>query len=151
MPLPDGQTTWATVADVDAVTGATVDETDLTRAQATLDVHAGRTIYSAAAIGDQDLHFLKLALAYQVTWATAQVDQFERMDLTSIPSDAGGNPGITATGMTLAPNARVALSRLSWKRSRSLHTGPLRRAGVPFENELSDIYHGWRPRRGGVS
>lgn len=144
MPLPDGQETWATADQVLTLTAESVGPDDLERAQAVIDLHAGRTVHSAEEIGDKDLHYLKLALAYQAAWMKHQPDMYQRMDLTEVPSDAGAAAGITETGMTLGPLARKAIKQLSWKRSRSLSFSP---AAVPrrgFENELSDAFHSWR-------
>lgn len=146
MPLPDGQITWATADEVEDYTAETVTSTQLDRAQAVLDLHAGRTVHSAEEIGDRDLHYLKLATAYQAAWMKHQPDMYSRMDLTEVPSDAGASAGLNESGMTLAPLARRALRQLSWKRSRSLALGPAPRARVGFENELSDQFHNWYRR-----
>jgi len=143
MPLPDGQTTWATTAEVDDLTAETVTEGQLTQAQAVMDLHSGRTVHSAAEIGDRDLHYLKLATAYQAAWMKHQPDMYSRMDLTEVPSDAGASAGLNESGMTLGPLARRALRQLSWKRSRSLAVGPAPRLRAGFVNELSDPYHNW--------
>lgn len=146
MPLPDGQETWATEAETLTLTGLPVEEADLVKAQAVLDLHVGRTIHSAAAVGDADLHYLKLATAYQSVWMKSQLDMFSRIDFTEVTQDST-SAGINKDGLTLAPLAARALQRLSWKRSRSLRVNGVDGPTVDFTNEASDRYHGWLPGR----
>ncbi|MFD5089326.1 hypothetical protein ACFWMR_01900 [Amycolatopsis thailandensis] len=116
--------TWATVADVLKFTGKTVGEDKVTMAQANIDLVAGRLPADAERIGDRDQHWLKLAVAYQAAWLTAQPDVFERLDVRSTgQSSASGEEG----WLQLAPFAKWALKRVSWLGSRSL------RVKAPYE------------------
>lgn len=113
-------TTWATAADVLTYTTTTVDDDAVTRAQATIDIHAGRLPEDAERIGTRDQYWLKLAVCYQAAWLAAQPDAFERLEVT----EAGGATNrtmFTELALVLAPNAKWALKRVSWLRSRSLH------------------------------
>ncbi|MFC5947072.1 hypothetical protein ACFQH9_02115 [Pseudonocardia lutea] len=146
MPLPDGQTTWATTAEVATYTGAEVDASDLARAQATIDLHSARTVLSAAALGDKDLHWLKLATAYQAAWMKGQPDLFSRLDFTEATQEQGAVAKLTDTGLTLSPLARRALRRCTWLRSRSLRVKAPNETGAVLDplSDESDAYQDWR-------
>lgn len=122
--------TWATAADVVTYTTCTEDEVtdaDVTRAQATIDLVAGRLPADAARIGNRDQYWLKLALAYQTAWMLANPDMFERMDVTSTATGRSGGV-LNPHALRLAPLALDALKRVSWLRSRSL------RVRAPYES-----------------
>ncbi|MEV4604808.1 hypothetical protein AB0K15_46595 [Amycolatopsis sp. NPDC049253] len=112
-------TTWATAADVLTYAKATVDDADVLRAQAVIDLEVGRLPEDAERIGSRDQYWLKLAVAYQAAWQVSQPDEFERLDVTS----TGGSQSTQGTDswMTLAPHAAQALRRVSWLGSKSLH------------------------------
>lgn len=115
--MPD---TWATAADVFTYAKTTVDDDTVLRAQATIDVHSARIYADKAMISDRDQYWLKLAVAYQAAWLPAQPDAFQRVEVT----EAGGATNrsmFTETAMVLAPDAKWALKRVSWLKSRSLH------------------------------
>ncbi|MGW4129491.1 hypothetical protein [Amycolatopsis japonica] len=111
--------TWATAGDVLTYAKATVDDAAVTRAQATVDLYAGRIPADAAKIGARDQYWLKLAVAYQAAWQAAQPDLFDRLDITS----TGGSQSTEGpdSWMTLAPHAAQALRRVSWLGSGSFH------------------------------
>src|SRR5690242_19207737 len=115
------QTTWATVADVLAVTGATVTDAQLAQANEVIEVMSDR-LYSVSAtrLGALDLAWMRKACAYQAAWMLAQPDMFERLEVTST-SQEGRQLAIRPRGLQLAPMARIALKRCSWQRSRSYH------------------------------
>ncbi|MEV8615687.1 hypothetical protein AB0383_48680 [Amycolatopsis sp. NPDC051373] len=112
--------TWATVDDVLTYTKITVTDEDLAAAQAQIDVRTSRVYADKAMISDRDQYWLKLAVAYQAAWLVAQPDAFQRLEMT----EAGGATNrsmYTETAIVLAPDARWALKRVSWLKSRSLH------------------------------
>lgn len=125
--------TWCTTQDVLTHTGATVTQDQLIRAGADIDVACshpyavfvlGVQAGSVCQISAMDLHWLKLACAYQAAWTASQVDLYSRSDVTAV-GRGRANVAFTPTAMTLSPKARVTLDRVSWMRSRSLHVpGP---------------------------
>ncbi|WP_336158188.1 hypothetical protein [Amycolatopsis sp. VC5-11] len=116
--MPDTET-WANAGDVFTYAKATVDDDAVLRAQATIDLHAGRIFADADRIGGRDRYWLKLAVAYQAAWQSSQPDLFERQDITT----TGGSNSTqgTPTWMVLAPHAAQALRRVSWIGSGSFH------------------------------
>ncbi|MFB9924870.1 hypothetical protein ACFORO_25880 [Amycolatopsis halotolerans] len=110
---------WATVGDVFTYAKATVDDDAVLRAQATIDLHAGRVYADAAKVGARDKYWLKLAVAYQAAWQPSQPDLFERQEITK----TGGSNSTqgTDTWLTLAPHAAQALRMVSWLGSGSFH------------------------------
>lgn len=123
---------WAQTADVETFTGFAVTDAQVMQAQAVIDMFSARTHLSAARIGARDLYWLKLAVAYQAAWMTAQPDVFSRLDFSTMTME---NRAVALQGDTLrvAPLASKALKRLSWLRSRSLHIRS------PFQDGLSPI------------
>lgn len=127
--------TWATTAEVADITGVTVTEAQLIRAQHVIDIVSGRTYEIHALLVEEnrtrDLYWLKLAVAYQAAWMLSQPDMFTRMNVTSVNQDTS-QAQMGASALTLAPLARRALNRVSWKGTRSLQvqrpgqiTGPI--------------------------
>jgi hypothetical protein len=125
--------TWCTVADVLTYTNTTVADAVVARAGADIDVQCGRPFDVFVAnlpagyvcqIAAIDLHWLRLACAYQAAWIPSQPDLFSRSDVIAV-GRGKANVLFTPTAMTLAPKARVVLDRVSWLRSRSVHVpGP---------------------------
>jgi hypothetical protein len=113
--------TWCTLDDVKAVTGITVTTDVLLQAGSAIDIAAARPYaVDHERIGSRDLYYLKLACSYQAAWLASQFDAFQRMDITAL----GQSRSITQFGpnaMTLAPNTKKALKRVSWLKARSLH------------------------------
>ncbi|MFB7111731.1 hypothetical protein [Streptomyces sp. NPDC056291] len=137
--------TWATTADVLDITGVTVTEAQLTRAQHVIDMVSGRTYdihdLLVAENRRRDLYWLKLAVAYQAAWMIAQPDMFTRMNVTRVDQDMS-EAEMGASALVLAPLARRALNRLSWRGTRSLQVqrprtdGPrVLPAGSPVRDE----------------
>jgi hypothetical protein len=124
------QLTWATTADVLAITGVQCTETDLLQAGFMIDMYSGRP-YSFTGpdgstynwyenIGDIDAYWMKLAVAYQVAWLQQQPDILTRIDMVNVP--AKGRPlTLNPGGLILGPLAKMALRRVSWLRTRALH------------------------------
>lgn len=125
--------TWCTTADVLTYAKATVDAATVLQAGADIDVECARPydIFVAnlpvgyvCQISAMDLHWLKLACAYQAAWIPTQPDLYSRSDVVAV-GRGKANVLFTPTAMTLAPKARVSLNRVSWLKSRSLHVpGP---------------------------
>lgn len=127
-------TTWCTAADVLKYAKTTVTDDDVTVAGGTVDVHcarpydifvAGVPVGQVCKISVTDLYWLRLTCAWQAAWLSDQPDAFSRSDVTSIGRGTGSLT-IAEKALTLAPLAKLALNRVSYLKSRSLHTpGPM--------------------------
>jgi hypothetical protein len=114
---------WATISDVDDLTSKTVTDPDIVKAQAVIEIHVSRTeLVPSDTIGTRDLHWLKLAVAYQTVWMLANPDIYERTEQTTLLQDGVEARDMPPDALTIAPLARRAIRRLSWKKSRSVHT-----------------------------
>lgn len=138
---------WAQAADVLTYTGTSVTDAQVMQAQAIVDMFSARTYDAAARIGTRDLHWLKLAVAYQARWIVDQPDLFSRLDYATVPG-ASRPAEIKDDALLIAPLAKRALRRVSWLRSRSLHVrsaftdGPGGLSPNP-DAEGNDAYETW--------
>ncbi|MEV8439178.1 hypothetical protein AB0425_17525 [Actinosynnema sp. NPDC051121] len=145
------RTTWATVADVLNLTSTTdVTTEELTQANAIVEVIVGR-LYTLAAerTGERDAEWLRRAVAYQVPWMRAQPDFFQRLDLSTLE----GAGGLRDLALICPPMTRLAISRLSWRRTRStrVRSAFIDSAGPVSVNPLAesnDSYERWTPLGG---
>jgi hypothetical protein len=136
---------WATISEVSDITGQTVDAPKLARAQAVVEIHAGRTPDADAAATARDLHWLKQAVCWQAAWQPLQPAFHARSGIKRVSQDGLTTEYNSQADISLAPLATRAIKNLSWMGSR---TATLTDAWVPpaaFTNEASDSSHGWVP------
>src|SRR3989442_736182 len=115
---------WATTSDVITYTGINATGAQVAQAQAVVEMFADTT--EEALISGKNLRLLKLAVSYQAAWITQHPDAFTNMDTTSISQDQVSATWLHANAGILAPLAKRAMDRLSWKRNRALR---IRRRG----------------------
>lgn len=145
---------WATTTDVLNMTGTTVTDAEVTQAQYLVEMFADVTEDSSDSgfVSSKNLRLLKLAVAYQAAWIVQHPDVFSVIDVTSATQDGMSwtidNPG----SAVMAPLARMAIARLSWKRNRSIYIRPMggRRNYVPLtlndeDVDLDENRTDWRP------
>src|SRR4051794_34727291 len=114
---------WATLADVNTLVGVTVTEQQLAQAVTSLETQLGLIAsVERADISDRDRHWLKLATCYQAAWLVAQPDLLERSHVMSASQD-GESATFGPDALTLAPLARKAIRRLSWRNRRAISNG----------------------------
>ena len=114
---------WATVADVEDLTGVTVTTEQLAMAQAIIEIHVSRTAdVPADAITVRDTQWLRRAVAYEAAWIPANPDLFTRIEHVTLLQDGVEVRDLPADALTLAPLAKRAIRQLSWMKSRSIHT-----------------------------
>lgn len=109
--------TWIDAETASAVTGATLDDAALTRAEDMVGTFAGKV--PGDALRARDAHWLGRAVAYQAAWLATQPGLHTRADVSSISED-GISATFTEDGQVLAPMARRALSRCSWNGTRTV-------------------------------
>jgi hypothetical protein len=116
---------WATGADVVALTGKPADEEKIQIAQAHIELFIGRTeALGSAEMNARDLEWLKRAVAYQATWLEGQADIDTRLNLTQMAQD-GQQATFQGDALVLAPLAKLAIGKLSWMgRNRSISVEP---------------------------
>ena len=111
---------WATVADVQSLTGKVVTDQQRNEAAATIELHIGLIeSVERTDISERDRYFLKQATCYQAAWLVAQPDLYERNDVGQAAQD-GESASFRPDAHTLAPLARKAIKRLSWRGPRTL-------------------------------
>lgn len=114
--------TWATVEDVDNITGIEVTAGQLLQAQGVVEIFADATTDASDAgrISPKNLGKLKKATAYQAAWISEHPDAFTNLDLKDATQDGMSFTLLHANSGVLAPMAKRCIDRLSWKRTKSL-------------------------------
>lgn len=114
---------WATPAEVVEITGITVDDEQLGRAQTTIELFVGRieSELSTANMSAMSLAWLKRAVAYQAAWMADQPDLFTHKAVNRVSQD-GASVDLKPDAQMLAPFAKRALKKLGWKGTRSIYT-----------------------------
>lgn len=139
---------WATIADTVLYTRISVSQEDLDSAQAMIEMFADVTynqtvdVSGAPLISAKNLRLLKMATAYQAAWMTDHPDLFTHVDIGSMNQDGiffvykHENAGL------LAPMARRALSRLSWRRNKNIKIKPANYRNINrriVQDSISDV------------
>lgn len=123
----------ATANDVFDVTGYSADDADVKKAQAIVEVFAGKP--EALISNVNDLEWMRYAVCWQVAYMTSDPGSvFEQANIESLrQNDTSIDFGDKT--YAIAPLAMKAVSRLSWNRSRSVSTGPVFDAAPPVRWE----------------
>lgn len=129
---------WCSLTDVANITGAQgVSQQSLDLARDAIEFATGAIeSVNRVYLSRRDYYFLRQAVAYQAVWIQAQPDYLTRDDVASFTQD-----GVTINGtpdrVRLAPLARSACRRLSWKGTRSIAPRvPLTSRPVGFEGNV---------------
>lgn len=146
---------WTTTTEVEAITEIAVTQSKVDAAQFLIELFADTTEEStdAGLLSDKNLRLLKLAVAYQTAWMTQHPDVYTTLDVRSVTTDGMSWTVDNPQAGVLAPLAKMAIARLSWKRNRSIYirSAADRQAGYvpPTLNttnaDLDDFLPGWRP------
>jgi hypothetical protein len=110
--------TWATAAETLTYTGIVVTDAEVAQAQVIVELFADVT--EAATISTKNTRLLKMAVAYQAAWITEHPDLFTHVDVSTMLQDGLQFVSGHENAFVLAPFARRAINRLSWRRTRSL-------------------------------
>jgi len=118
---------WATTAETLSYTGIAVGQDNIDAAQVMIEIFADVTEASSDAgnISPKNLRLLKLAVAYQAAWMTSQPDLFTRTDVGLMTQDGISFTSPHANSGVLAPMAKRAIDRLSWRRNRNQRIRPM--------------------------
>lgn len=134
----------ATPQDVQTIAGRTVTVEEITRAEMHLELFHG-VIVDRPDISDRDREWLKRAVAYQAAWMQGHPDLYEREDVTSVSQDGESAAFRNVDAHLLAPLARKALRRLSWKGRAVLLPGSPSRVRPNVLSESFDDSLPWKP------
>lgn len=110
--------TWATTGETLTYTGIEVTTAEINQAQFIVELFADVT--EDAAISTKNLRLLKMAVAYQAAYITDTPDLFTHVDVTTMLQDGLQFTRFGANGTILAPLAKRAIDRLSWRRNTNL-------------------------------
>ena len=117
-------TQWATTADVKTKTGVTVTDTERTIAVGVLETVTGLIEeVERVGISGRDRYWLKVATCYQAAFVFENPDLFSRADVTSASQDGESASYRNVDAHLLAPLARKAIRRLSWRGRRAFIPG----------------------------
>ena len=133
---------WASIQDVVDATGAVVDAPALVIATTAIETRTGLIqAVGRVYLSRRDYYWLKLAVCYQAAWMLAQFDYFNRLDAEFIIQD-GQRANFRHDALTLAPMAKSAIRRLSWRGTRTLLPHGMNepyRAGNPLAGNTAPL------------
>lgn len=139
--FPASTLTWATVAEVQNITGKVVTEETLALASSVVSTFSGADVEAPAdSITNVDRRHLKRATAWQAIWMPTKPGlTTDRENAASVTSDTQAIVREDRADNLLAPLARRELVSLSWVGTRSaIVRGPRVTANRNFLNESSD-------------
>lgn len=137
---------WATVADVADVTGETVTEANVKTAARTLETMIGLIeAVDRPSISDRDRYWLRQAVCFQAPFVRDNPDLFSRADVTSAAQDGESASFRNVDAHILAPLARKAIRRLSWRGLTRPGDRQRVRGTLNVNSEEYDDSLAWRP------
>ena len=148
--------TWATVADVQAITGVAVSQQTLMMAQFIVETSVNRTFGGSGGMRTRDLNWLRMGVAWEAAWLPSQPGLLQQLGVKGISQDGVSVQYNGESDQWLAPLAKRALKNCSWMGMRSLRFGT-RNPRLPdralagytaaaFLNSGADPdYMGWEP------
>lgn len=123
--------TWATPAEASAITGVTLYQSDLNTAQSIIDLFTDIHYGLVDDLQPRTLRILKQAVSWQAKWQKEQgADEFgtgtekqsESLGDYSYTNGSGGSGsgGSSEDSAMLSPIAQRWLTKLNWKRTRTI-------------------------------
>lgn len=112
--------TWATPAEALALTGETITQSLLDQAHGVLELFVGVTTDAVDNLKPRDIRLLRSAESYQAAWMLRRVDFYGQRDVDNQIQDELQYVKGDEDMHILAPLAKNAILRLSWKRSRNI-------------------------------
>lgn len=116
-----GLALFVTTDDVLRITGTAVSNDQITVAQHIIEMASNRRSKASGDMTSRDLHWLKLAVAYQSAYIDKHDELFTMADVESLSQ---GDFSVSFRGNAeealIAPLARKALKNVTWMRSRSI-------------------------------
>jgi hypothetical protein len=119
-------TEFASITDVQTITGVIVTDVDRNTAANVIEMLTGLIEEVARTdISDRDRYWLKLATAYQTAFVAATPDFRERLAVSSYSDSGQSMTLMDRDAHILAPLARRAIKRLSWRGPRGINIGAI--------------------------
>jgi hypothetical protein len=130
-PAEECADTWATPAEASAITGVTLYQADLNTAQSIIDLFTDIHYGLKDSLQPRTLRILKQAVSWQAKWQKEQgAEDFgtgsEKSSETlgdysySNGSGGSGSGGSSEDSAMLAPIAQRWITKLNWKRTRTI-------------------------------
>ena len=149
--------TWATPAEASAITGTTLYQSDLDTAQSIIDLYTDIHYGLVAELQPRTLRILKQALSWQAKWQKAQGEedfgtttekQSETLGDYSYTNGSGGSGsgGSSEDSGMLSPIAQRWITKLNWKRTRTIDPNTANERVLLDSGDLDGIFP-WIPRR----
>lgn len=116
---------WTDVPTVQLMTGVSVDDWVIERAEFDVAMIAGISLvnFDEDMLSDYDNELLASAASVQAAWLYLNTaGTYSNHDINSLSQDGASN-GINPTAMVLAPRARMFIEQLSWVRPRQVALG----------------------------
>jgi hypothetical protein len=148
-------TAWATPAEASEIAGVAIFQSDLDSAQSIIDLHTDLHIGVVANLQPRTLRILKQAVSWQAKWmkeqdteefGTGTEKQSETLgDYSYTNGSAGsGSGGSSEDSGHLAPIAQRWITKLRWKRTRTMDPlAPTERV-LLVDGDLDGLFP-WRP------
>lgn len=146
---------WVTPEQAEDIVRTPVSADQIAAAMPVIEIYSGVTLEVESQLKPRDLRLLKQATAFQAVWMAANIDVLTRMDADDVDQDGIEYSKGDVDAHILGPLAKLALSRLSWRRSRSLQPltaledarkrGYFPPGSVTGNEEWLDDYQRWTP------
>jgi len=112
---------WCTPEQANNITNKdNFTQSELDFAYQIVELFVNVTTDAQATIKPRDLRNLRKAEAFHALWLRSQVDYTSRTDVDQITQDGVSFSKADPDAHTLAPLAKLAIQRLSWRQSRAM-------------------------------
>lgn len=112
--------TWTTATQASSITKQTLTDSDLEAANAILEIWVGVTPEIKDRLRPRDVRLLEKAEAFQAAWMKHKPALLERSDTDRVIQDTLQYDKGDRDMHVIAPLAKAAIQRLSWRASRTL-------------------------------
>lgn len=141
-------TEFASITDIQTITGVIVSDVDRGTAANVIEMLTGLIEeVPRTDISDRDRYWLKLATAYQAAFVSATPDFRERLAVMSYSDSGQSMTLMDRDAHILAPLARRAIKRLSWRGPRGINVGAIAGSSnvIDVTSEAYDDSLPWKP------
>lgn len=143
--------TWTTAEQATAITNQTLTDADLSAANAIIEIWVGVVPDIKDRLRPRDVRLLEKAEAFQAAWMKYKPALLERSDTDRVVQDTLQYEKGDRDMHVLAPLAKAAIQRLSWRSARTLdpltpsQAAVIRRKFVAETTGTQKYPNGWGP------